>query len=47
MMITLASAAPTDEAINAPLHALADARAAAGLPQDRFRTFTPGQYLTV
>jgi len=37
----------TDEAIDAPLHALADARAAAELPEDRFRTLSPGQYLTV
>jgi L-ascorbate metabolism protein UlaG (beta-lactamase superfamily) len=37
----------TDEAIDAPLQELAVARAAAGLPEDRFRTLAPGQYLTV
>jgi L-ascorbate metabolism protein UlaG (beta-lactamase superfamily) len=37
----------TEEAIDAPLQALAAARVAVGLPEDRFRTLTPGQYLTV
>jgi hypothetical protein len=37
----------TDEAIDAPLQELGKARAAAGLPEDRFRALTPGQYLTV
>lgn len=37
----------TDEAIDAPVYELAAARVATGLPEDRFRTFTPGQYLTV
>jgi L-ascorbate metabolism protein UlaG (beta-lactamase superfamily) len=33
----------TDEAIDAPLQALADALAAAGIPPARFRTLRPGQ----
>ena len=33
----------TDEAIDAPLHALADALQAAGIPPARFRTLRPGQ----
>ena len=33
----------TDEAIDAPLHALADALRAAGIPPTRFRTLRPGQ----
>jgi L-ascorbate metabolism protein UlaG (beta-lactamase superfamily) len=33
----------TDEAIDAPLHALADALRAAGIPPARFRTLRPGQ----
>jgi len=37
----------TDEAIDAPLHALAAARSAASLLDGRFRTLAPGQYLTV
>ena len=37
----------TDEAIDAPLQELAAARATAGMAEDRFRTLTPGQYLTV
>lgn len=33
----------TDEAIDAPLHALADALQAAGIPTERFRTLRPGE----
>lgn len=33
----------TDEAIDAPLTALAEARAAAGIPAERFRTLRPGE----
>jgi L-ascorbate metabolism protein UlaG (beta-lactamase superfamily) len=33
----------TDEAIDAPLHALADALQAAGIPPERFRALRPGQ----
>ncbi len=33
----------TDEAIDAPLHALADALEAAGIAPERFRALRPGQ----
>jgi L-ascorbate metabolism protein UlaG (beta-lactamase superfamily) len=35
----------TDEAIDAPLVALAEALAAAGMPAERFRALRPGQVL--
>ena len=37
------TSALTDEAIDAPLNALADALQDAGIPPERFRTLRPGQ----
>jgi hypothetical protein len=37
----------TDEARGAPLRELAAARAAAGLPEETFRAFNPGESLHI